>query len=348
MELRMKSELNIAIALLLLASPALAATSGRLPATPTFKVTPLVSNQSGKAKNTDTNLVDAWGLSQGPGNDPIWVSDNGTGLSTVYAQKTGQNEGLVVTIPDGNPTGTVYVPSGTGFQISENGKSGAAQFLFDSEAGVISGWNSNVDAANAVVAYNGQAQGSVYKGLAIDPSTQLLFAADFYNDQVQVFDNQFNLTGSFTDTSLTGYAPFNVAIINGDVYVAFAKQDKTKKNEIDKEGDGYIDVFSEGGSLLQQLVAQGPLDAPWGMTIAPSNFGTYAGALLVGNFGNGWINAFDPKTGNYLGWLATKNGNAIAISGLWSLDPVPNGDITFSAGPHNEKDGLLGLITVNK
>lgn len=333
--------------LLLFAAPGFAA-GIHLPTAPSFKITNLVSDQAGKAKVTDPNLVDAWGLAQGPGKAPIWVSDNGTGLSTVYAQKNGQNQGLVVTIPRGNPTGTVYVPPNTGFSITENGNSGDAQFLFDSEAGVISGWSSSVDPSNAVIAYDGSTQGSVYKGLALDPSSKLLFAADFANNQVQVFDNQFNVTGTFTDTSLKGYAPFNVAIINGDVYVAFAKQDKTKKNEIDKLGDGYIDVFSESGTLIKQLAAKGELDAPWGMMIAPTNFGSYAGDLLVGNFGNGWINAFDPSTGNYIGWLDDTSGNPIAIDGLWSLDPAPKGEITFSAGPDKETHGLLGLIAVAK
>jgi uncharacterized protein (TIGR03118 family) len=342
----MRKNLNLAIGVLLLASPALAAgVSVEPPSTTAFTITNLVSNQSGKAKNTDPNLVDAWGLSQSPGG-PVWVSDNGTGLSTVYDEGTGQNTGTVVTIPDGDPTGQVYVPSGTGFEISENGKNGDALFLFDSEAGVISGWSPSVDASNAVVAYDGSANGSVYKGLALDPSSKLLFAADFANDQVQIFNNSFGLTGSFTDSSLKGYGPFNVAIINGDVYVAFAKQDKSKKNEIDKLGDGYVDVFSESGTLVQQLIVKGQLDAPWGLAVAPSSFGSYAGDLLVGNFGNGWINAYDLSTGDYVGALSNKKGKPLAIDGLWALDPVPSGDITFSAGPHNEKDGLLGLLTV--
>jgi uncharacterized protein (TIGR03118 family) len=340
--------MSLAICLALLASSALAGESALKPGSaPAFKITKLVSNQSGKAKNTDTNLVDAWGLSQSP-DGPIWVSDNGTGLTTVYDEGTGQNTGTVVTIPDGNPTGQVYVPSGTGFDISEDGKSAAALFLFDSEAGVISGWSPTVDATNAVIAYNGSANGSVYKGLALDPSSQLLFAADFANDQVQIFDNTFSVTGSFTDPNLKGYGPFNVAIINGDVYVAFAKQNKSKKNEIDKLGDGYVDVFTESGTLVQELVSQGELDAPWGLTVAPSNFGSFAGSLLVGNFGNGWINAYDLSTGDYLGALSDKKGQPLAINGLWALDPVPDDDITFSAGPNNEKNGLLGLITVQK
>ncbi len=342
----MRTEISLAIGLVLLASTALAGEAAtKPPATPAFKITKLVSNQAGKAANTDPNLVNPWGLSQGPGSDPVWVSDNGSGLSTVYDQGTGVNTGLVVTIPSGDPSGQVYVPPGIGFEISENGKSGDAQFLFDSEAGIISGWNSAVDAANAVVAYDGSANGSVYKGLAIDTKAKLLFAADFTNDQVQVFDNQFNVMTSFTDSSLKGYAPFNVAVINGSLYVAFAKQEKKCCDEKDGPGLGYIDVFSESGTLQTQLVAKGQLNAPWGMAIAPSSFGTFAGELLVGNFGNGWINAYDPNTGSYLGALSSKKGKPLAIDGLWALDPVPSGDITFSAGPNKEKNGLLGLIT---
>ncbi len=342
----MKNKISLALGMLLVATPALAQ---HLPKSVTFKITPLVSNQPGKAKVTDPNLVDAWGLSQGPGSNPVWVSDNGTGLSTVYAQGNGQNQGLVVTIPKGAPTGTVFVPSNTGFPITENGKTANALFLFDSEAGVISGWNSAVDPSNAVVAVDNSSTGAVYKGLALDSTSKLLFAANFSQNQVEIYDNQFNLTATFTDPNLPPrYAPFNVAIFNGSVYVAFAERDKSGKNEVDKPGLGYVDVFTETGQLTTQLIAAGgPLDAPWGMTIAPSNFGTFANALLVGNFGNGWINAFDPSTGSYLGWLSDKKG-PIAIDGLWALDPVPSGDITFSAGPHKEKDGLLGLITVGK
>lgn len=336
----MRTKISLALGLLLLASPAWA---GNVPATPVFKITKLVSDQAGKAKNTDPNLVDAWGLSQAPGG-PVWVSDNGTGLSTVYDAGTGFNEGIVVTIPQGFPTGNVY--NTAGFDVSENGKSGSPAFIFDSEAGIISGWAPSVDAANAIVAYDGSAQGSVYKGLAIDLSSKLLFAADFANNQVQIFDSSWNLVGSFTDTSLPKrYAPFNVAIINGNVYVTFAKRDKSGHDEIDGPGLGYVDVFNESGTLLQQLTGQGPLNAPWGMVIAPSKFGSFAGDLLVGNFGDGWVNAFDPSTGAYIGPLSTSKG-PIAIDGLWALDPVPSGDVTFSAGPRKEKHGLLGLITV--
>lgn len=339
----MKTKISLAVGLLLLATPGWA---GSVPAAPVFKVVKLVADQAGKAKNTDPNLVNAWGLSQAPGG-PVWVSDNGTGLSTVYDAGTGFNEGIVVTIPQGLPTGNVYNTSG--FTVSENGRNGASLFIFDSEAGIISGWNPQVDATNAVVGYDGSAQGSVYKGLAIDLSSKLLFAADFHNNQVQVFDSNWNLVNSFTDSGLPKrYAPFNVAVIGGNLYVSFAKQDKAKHDEIDGPGLGYVDVFNENGTLIKQLTGQGPLNAPWAMVTAPSSFGSFAGALLVGNFGDGWINAFDPSTGAYLGALSGKNGSPIAIDGLWGLDPVPSGELTFGAGPKGESHGLLGVIKAAK
>jgi uncharacterized protein (TIGR03118 family) len=343
MELAMRAEFSLAMGLLLLASTALAGEgAGKAPK---FKVTNLVSNQSGKAKVTDPNLVNPWGLSQGPGTDPIWVADNGTGLSTVYDQGTGINTNIVVTIPDGSPTGTVYVPAGTGFEISQNGKNGDAEFLFDSDSGVISGWNGSVNPNEAVVAYTSST--SNYTGLALDPSSELLFATDFANNAVDVFNNSFQLQYTFTDSSLPkGFAPFNAAIINGEVYVAFAQGGGAGKHP--KGGSGYVDVFDENGTLEQQLIANGALDAPWGLAIAPSTWGSFAGSLLVGNLDNGKINAYDLSTGKLLGTLADKKGKPIVIQDLWALDAVPSGDITFSAGSDGYADGLLGLISVQK
>lgn len=340
----MRKELGLALGLVLLATPG-EAQHGRIPAAPVFKVVPLVSNQAGKAPNVDPNLVNAWGLSQAPGG-PIWASDNGTGLSTLYAQGTGKIQSLVVTIPKGSPTGTVYAPS-IGFKVSENGRSGDALFIFDSISGVISGWNSTVDAANAVVAVDNSANGSSYTGLAIDTSSKLLFAADFANNQVQVFDSSWNQTGTFTDTSLPkGFAPYNVAIFNGNVYVAFAAGGGARVHRTPTGGPGYVDVFSESGTLLKQLIANGHLDQPWGMAIAPSSFGSFANALLVGNLANGKINAFDASSGAFLGTLNKKSGRPIKIDGLWALDSVPSGDVTFSAGPNFYANGLIGLIKV--
>lgn len=312
-----------------------------------FKVVPLVSNQQGQAKVTDPNLVNAWGLAQGPGKAPVWVSDAGTGLSTVYDQKTGKNTGIVVTIPDGSPTGAAYVPPNSGFQVTENGKSGDAEFLFDSLSGVLSGWSPSVDETNAVVAFDGSAQGDVFTGLALDASTGLLFAADVANNEVDIFDNKFNLKGSFTDSSLpAGFAPYNVAIFNGDVYVTFTGGGAGVRKP--KGSPGFVDIFDESGKLVKHLIKEGPLDAPWGMAMAPSNFGSFAGSFLVGNLDDGKINAFDPSSGKFLGALSTKKGDPIVINELWALDAVPKGAITFSAGPQGYANGLLGMIEINK
>src|SRR5437016_7781804 len=268
MELLMRKDLSLAVALALLASPAIGATA--------FKITKLDSDIAGKAAHTDPNLVNPWGMAQS-GNNPIWVSDNGTGLSTLYDQGTGNIGGLVVTIPSGAPTGIVF-NSTSSWQISENGRSGAASFIFDSEAGIISGWNSSVDGTNAVVAYDGSGAGSVYKALAIDTSSTLLFAADFANNRVQVFDGTFTPVNSFTDKNLRGYAPFDVAVIGGKLYVTFAKQAKTCCDEKHGAGLGAVDIFDESGNLLKHLIARGgALNAPWGMTIAPSSLNEFAG-----------------------------------------------------------------------
>ena len=307
----MRTEFKLLVALSLLASPAIAGGhTGKSPKATYFNITKLVSDQSGVAQNTDPNLINPWGLSQAGASSPLWVSDNGTGLSTVYAQGSGNNEGIVVTIPNGSPTGTVYVPAGSGFQITENGKSGNATFLFDSNTGYITGWNNSVDAKNAVVAYT--SPNSNFTGLAIDGSSKLLFAADNANDAVLVLDNTFTLKTSFTDTSLKDYSPYNVAVINGEVYVTFVSFAK---------GKGYVDVFNESGVLQQQLIKKGQLDLPWGLAVAPSTFGKYAGALLVGNLGNGHVNAYNISTGARLGTLSTAKGQPIAIDGLWALEP---------------------------
>jgi uncharacterized protein (TIGR03118 family) len=341
----MKLKLILASGLALFAGPALAAGSGAaLPAPSQYDVVPLVSDQAGVAPNTDPDLVNAWGISAAPGG-PLWISDNGTGLSTVYDPVTATKE-LVVTILKGVPTGTVY-NSTSGFVISEGNNKGPAQFLFDSESGFITGWNFDVDVSNAVVAVDNSKKHSVYKGLAIDIADGLLFAADFHNNEVQVFNNKFKQVNAFTDTSLPKhFAPFNVAFINGQLYVAFAKREKGGDDEIDKKGLGYVDVFDTKGKLVKNLIANKPLDAPWAMLIAPSGFGSFAGDLLVGNFGNGVVNVFDPSTGDLLGALTGTDGKTLKIDGLWGLFAGPGSKVTFSAGPDDESHGLLGDIEV--
>jgi len=323
--------------------PALAGGTNAPPAGSKFDVVPLVSDQAGVAPNTDPDLVNAWGISQ-QGNGPLWISDNGTGKSTIYDVDTGVKQ-FGVAIPGGVPTGTVGVDTPSGFVIQEGAKKGPSYFMFDSESGMITGWNPVVDFSNAVVAVDNSAQGSVYKGLAIDEADSLLYAADFHNNQVQIYDDTFTQIGAFTDNSLPHrFAPFNVAFLNGKLYVAFAKRQKNSDDEIDKKGLGYVDVFDKDGNLLQHLIANGVLDAPWGMAIAPSGFGSLAGDLLVGNFGDGKINVFDASTGDHLGMLKDANGRTIKIDGLWGLQAGPGSKVTFTAGPDNESHGLLGQL----
>lgn len=340
----MKSKLTLMLGFLLLSSAAVAGGSHPAVPEPGFQVVPLVSDQPNVAPVTDRNLVNPWGLSQAPGN-PLWAADNGTNLSTLYDPSTGTINSLVVTVP-GAPTGTVFTPPGTGWPISEGGATDDSFFLFDTEGGTILGWSPNVDATKAIVAVDNSAKGAAYKGLAVDLTDVLLFAADFTKNSVEVYDGNWNLVRKFTDSSLPKhFAPFNVAWLNGQLYVAFAKRKIGAIDEIDRKGFGYIDVFDAQGNLQKHLISNGHLDAPWGMTIAPAGFGKFAGALLVGNFGNGKIHAFDANTGDFLGGLRDTSRKSIKIDGLWSLFPGPDDStIMFSAGPDDESHGLLGQI----
>jgi uncharacterized protein (TIGR03118 family) len=346
----MTPKLTFALGILLVASSALAGTvkSSHPPIGKSFHpavtVTPLVSDQQGKAANTDPNLVNSWGMALGS-TGLLWVADNGTDLSTVYDPNSGSIEPLVVNIPMGAPTGTTFVPSGIDFQISENGNSGPAIFLFDTESGAIEGWNNTVDANNAVVAVDNSAKGAVYKGLALDTGAQLLYAANFTQNQVEVYDTGFNLVNTFTDPTLPGYAPFNIVDVNGTLYVSFAKQGKVCCDEVDRPHLGYVDVFSTDGKLQKRLISKGKLDAPWGMTIAPAGFGSLAGDLLVGNFGDGRINAYDPNTGAFIATLRTGNGRILKIDGLWGLINASDTQVEFSAGPSGESHGLVGQLS---
>ena len=341
----MKTKYCLALAFALLSTAALGAgkpAAGEL----TFQVVPLVSDQAGVAPFTDPNLVNPWGLSQAPGN-PLWVSDNHTNLSTLYDPSTGQPQSLVVNIPSDGPTGTVFVPPGTGFPITENDVTDDSIFLFDTEGGAILGWSYNVDLNNAIIGVDNSANGSVYKGLAYDPTDVLLFAADFHNNQVQVYDRNWNLVRSFTDPSLPkNFAPFNVQWLNDKLYVAFAEREADGDDEVAGKGLGYVEVFDTQGVMLKHLVSNAQLNAPWGLVIAPPGFGKYAGDLLVGNFGDGRIHAYDANKGTFKGTLRGAKSKPITIDGLWALFPGPNDNtIMFSAGPDDEQHGLLGQIT---
>jgi len=311
-------------------------------------VNEVADRASVKATTTDPLLVNAWGLSQAPGG-PLWVANNGTGTSTVYGSPSFAKIPLTVTVP-GAPTGTVFTSrDGPGFAVTKNNVTGHSVFLFDTEQGTISGWSPAVDPANAIIAVDHSASGDVFKGLTIAHvnATPQLLAADFANNRVEVFNSQFAMTGSFTDPSLpAGYAPFNVQTLDGKVYVAFALHG-AGLDEAAGPGLGFVDVFDTQGHKLQTLVANGPLNAPWGLTIAPPTFGKFAGALLVGNFGDGKVNAFNLKTGAFIGTLSSSSGAPLTVDGLWALRQGPDGTVVFSAGPDDESHGLVGVIRPN-
>lgn len=338
----MRTRATLVVASVLLSLPALIASSPAPFAASRFKVVPLVSDQPGVAPNTDPNLINPWGLARVPGGTEV-VSDNETDKATQYRRDTGNGVAPNIDVP-GAPTGAAFVPTGTGFDIHAHGVRGPAKFLFDTESGTIEGWNAFFRLSNkAVVAVDNSAAGSVYKGLALDAADRLLFTADFTNNQVEVYDNHFNRLRTFTDSTLPArFAPFNVAWLEGKLYVAFAKREKGGDDEEAGQGLGYIDVFDVQGNLLKRLVSKGALNAPWGMTIAPQSFGR---SLLVGNFGDGRIHAYDPDTGVLIGTLRGKGGDPIAIDGLWALVAGPKSNVTFTAGPDDESHGLLGLIT---
>jgi uncharacterized protein (TIGR03118 family) len=334
--------LALGIALLLSSTAAFAGTI--------FTVTPLVADKGSKAPNIDPQLKNPWGISQFPGGN-LWVSDNRNGLSTLYDPSTGAKNGLVVTIPGGKPTGQVAMPGGHGFTVGNGTKSGESVFIFASETGKISGWAPSVDSANAFVGFDIGAgnrkedESEHYTGLAWDPASNRLFAADVSRDKVDIIDNAWHLVSSFTDPDLPkGYGPFNVALLGGKLYVTFALLRKDGEEVQEGAGLGYVSVFNTDGSFVKRLVSNGPLDAPWGLILGPGNFGDFAGKLLVGNFGEGHVNAFDPDSGTLVGTLKAGKKDFQAED-LWQLDDTGNGSITFSAGLKHEKHGLIGLIT---
>ncbi|HJT33147.1 MAG TPA: TIGR03118 family protein [Pirellulales bacterium] len=326
----------------------------------------LVSDQAGAALLQDAQLVNPWGVSQSA-TSPFWVSDNGTGVSTIYSGDVAgspfSKSGLVVTVTGGSPTGQV-ANSTTDFSVSSGSASGAAKFIFASESGNITGWNPSVPAAGSTQAVVGASTANaVYKGIAManNGTANQLYAANFNSGHIDVFSATFQpvtlAAGAFTDPNLpTGYAPFNIANIGGKLYVSYALQDAAKHDDVAGFGHGFVDVYDTSGALLQRLITgtpgdpNSPLNSPWGMTLAPANFGDLSGDLLVGNFGNGKINAFDPSTGAFKGTLTNATGAPIVIDGLWALqfgNGAGGGDantLYFSAGTGGEQHGLFGAL----
>lgn len=345
-----------------------------------YLVADATSTVTPKADFIDPRIVNVWGL-VASATSPFWTCDAGTGLSTIYtvndtnATPLGTpNQNTHPTVPgaggvaNGVCTGIVAntAPATTPptFPVSAPGKTtAAAGFIFVTEDGVLSAWAGSVDATQAFVQMDNSGT-AVYKGLALvtTPAPQL-YAANFKAGTIDVFDANFKPVtlagGAFTDPKIpAGFAPFNVWNIGGNLYVAYAKQDQGKTFDVPGPGNGYVDVYDPSGKLLSAngngpLVANASLNSPWGLAIAPATFGQFAGALLVGNFGDGRINAFDSKTGVFKGTLQDANGANIVIPGLWALyfgNGVSGGDkdtVYFTAGPGGQKHGLIGSISAN-
>jgi uncharacterized protein (TIGR03118 family) len=312
-----------------------------------FTITNQVSDQTGVAPVTDAKLVNPWGLSQAPGG-PLWVANQGSNTSTLYGATNFAKVPLTVEVP-GGPTGTTFVRVPGAFNITNaTGTSGITVFAFASLNGQITGWNPGVDLTHAFVAVDESASGSSFTGLTLGTvgNASRLYAADFAHGVVSVYDSSFAKVGSFTDPKLpSGFSPFNVQTLNGELFVTFAPTGPGAGDDDDDDNLGFVAVFDTSGNLLRRLKGDEKLNKPWGLAIAPPKFGKFAGALLVGNLGDGKINAFDPVTGKHLGTLKGDDGR-IKIDGLWGLRTGPNGTITFSAGPVNETHGLIGSIDV--
>lgn len=353
---------KIAVVLLVLAAVAL------LPANALaqhYQQTNLVSDVPGLAPHTEPDLVNSWGLVRGPAT-PWWVNDNGTGLAQLYmgnGTKVILQVGTVtvpaVTIPPptgstatSTPTGIAF-NGGTGFVVTKGTASAASRFIFATEDGTISAWSPTVDPSNAILTVN-HSGSAIYKGLTISSDNTLLYAANFLSGKVDVFDSHFaptTVSGGFVDTALPpGYAPFNVQNINGDIFVTFAKQG-TPPDEVDGRGFGFVDKFDQDGNLLLRF-QHGPwMNAPWGVALAPANFGKFSNDLLVGQFGSGRMAAFNAANGEFRGFLHGRRG-PLVIDGLWALgfgagnaNSGPTNTLFFTAGINDEQDGLFGTLT---
>jgi uncharacterized protein (TIGR03118 family) len=335
---------------LIIAAPAAAGGGGR------YAVHRLVSHGiAGQAD--DPNLINGWGLSAGP-STPWWVADNGTNKSTLY-DGDGNIVPLVVQV-NGGPTGTVFNGS-SDFMVHHNGNEAASLFLFASEDGKLRGWNSSVDASKAHVIADRSGVDADYKGLAIASigDANYLYAADFHNGRVDVFDGDNHLqhwAGAFRDPGIPdGYAPFGIQTLGHRIYVTYAKQDAHREDEVAGAHLGFVDVFKKNGVLVARIGSHGPLNAPWGLARAPDNFGRFSGDLLVGNFGNGRIHAYKHTSSGWMldGVLRNGDDNPIHINGLWAIAfgnggaAGPTNSLYFAAGPKDETAGLFGSITVH-
>ncbi len=317
-----------------------------------YQQTNLVANTAGIAAHTDAQLTNPWGIALLPG-QPFWIANNNGGTSTLY-DASGNKNSLVVQIPSasvngcnpGCPTGIVASSSGADF--------GGALFLFDSEDGILAAWSQGTSATTVV---DNSAAGAVYKGLALlnNGSGNFLLAANFRSGKIDVFDRSFksvSLAGSFTDPNLpAGFAPHGVHVINNQVYVAYAMQDGPKHDPVNGAGNGVVDIFDVNGNFVKRFASAGTLNSPWGVAAAPSSFGQFSNAILVGNFGDGAINAFD-TAGNALGQLEDSGGHVLLNPGLWDLlFGQTSGDantLYFTAGGADQTHGLFATLVAGQ
>jgi len=315
----------------------------------------LVSDGSVPAGLVDSDLKNAWGLASGPAT-PWWVADNGTDLSTLYNGNTGAKQGLIVQVP-GAPTGVVFNAT-TGFLI--NGT--AARFIFSGEDGTIRAWTNSLGTTSVIMVDN-SGFGAIYKGLAIAtaPAGPRIYATNFHAGTVDVYDGDWNpVGGGFVDSALpAGYAPFGIQSIGNTIYVTYALQDDDKEDEVAGQGNGFVDAYDLAGNFIRRVASGGVLNAPWGLALAPTDFGKFSNDLLIGNFGDGKIHAFSPDklegNGQYQlhGPLHGIEGAPLVIDGLWALQfgngaaAGPRATLFFTAGPDDEAGGLFGSLVVS-
>lgn len=328
-----------------------------------YQQTNLVSNRSDlRAEVTDRNVQNPWGMAAAP-DGPLWVANNGSSTATLYTlhDDVPSIVNRVVKLAphdkpaEWKPTGIVWNPASHQFKFQGDNKTDvAAVFIFASEDGRIVAWNPNANSDSSIANTVVTTPNAIYKGLAFataEDGGNMIFATNFHAGTVDVFDANFQPVTKvrFVDREIpSGYAPFGIATIEHELFVSFAKQDKDREDDVAGPGFGFVDVFTPGGELVRRLVQRGPLNAPWGMVRAPLGFGRFGGAFLIGNFGDGKINAFDNR-GKFLGTLRTANGQPIVIRGLWALmfdtfQGAGTEDLYFSAGINDEKDGLVGEI----
>jgi uncharacterized protein (TIGR03118 family) len=341
----------ITLIALVIVGPASTGTKTRAAEKEFFHQTNLVSDQPGVAPILDPDLVNPWGISMSA-TSPFWVANNVTGRATLYSgDVTGPlaKVALVVTIPGGLPTGTVFNAS-SDFVVHSGALSAPARFLFATQTGAIVGWSGTT---NAQI---GGSADAVYTGLAIGSvgSANYLYAADFEHGRIDVYDKMFNLAvldGKFSDRNIpNSYSPFNIQNLGGKLYVTYAQQSHKEPDEETDHGSGFVDVFDTSGNLLQRLIEGNHLNAPWGLALAPATLGAFSNALIVGNFGDGQLHAYDVDDGKYVGELKDESGKPVVIDGLWGITFGNGGNggdrnaLYFAAGPDDETHGLFGSL----